>query len=72
MASAEAALAEIESIKQLDVSMTDISLLGQSGLELAALYVAAHARAQVIFASGYCEVSERLGVEHWSLPKTLQ
>ena len=69
VASAEAALAEIESIKQLDVLMTDISLPGQSGLELAALCVAAHPRAQVIFASGYGEVSEHLGVEGWSLPK---
>ena len=69
MASAEAALAEIESIKQLDVLMTDISLPGQSGLELAALYVAAHARAQVIFASGHSEVSKHLGVEVWSLPR---
>lgn len=67
--SAEAALAEIENIKQLDVLMTDISLLGQSGLELAALCVAAHPRVQVIFASGYGEVSEHLGVDGWSLPK---
>lgn len=69
VASAEAALAEIESIKQLDVLMTDISLPGQSGLELAALCLAAHPRVQVIFASGYGEVSEHLGVEGWSLPK---
>ena len=34
VASAEAALAEIESIKQLDVLMTDISLPGQSVLNL--------------------------------------
>lgn len=68
-ASAEAALAEIKNIKQLDVLMTDISLPGQSGLELAALCMAAHPRVQVIFASGYGEVSEHLGVEGWSLPK---
>ena len=69
VASAEAALAEIQSIKRLDVLMTDISLPGQTGLVFAALWIAAHPRVKVIFASGYVEVSEHLGVEGWSLPK---
>lgn len=67
--SAEAALAEIERMDHLDVLITDISLPGKSGLDLAALCVEAHPAVKVIFASGYGEVSEHLGVEGWSLPK---
>lgn len=67
--SAELALDEIERLDKLDVLITDISLPGKSGLELAALCVEKHPGLKVIFASGYGEVSEHLGVNGWSLPK---
>ena len=67
--SAEEALAELDRGALPDLLITDISLPGKSGLELAMQCVQKHPAVKVIFASGYGEVSEHLGVKGWSLPK---
>ena len=67
--SAETALQEMQAAGRVDILLTDISLPGKSGLDLAALCVERFPQVKVIFASGYGEVSEDLGVRGLSLPK---
>lgn len=68
-ASAEEATAQSEEKGEADVLITDISLPGQSGLELAADYAERNPEGKVVYASGYGEVSEHMGVPGTSLPK---
>lgn len=69
VASAEEALEHIGAGSPMDILVADISLPGQSGLDLAAAVVEHDPAVKVIYASGYGEVSEHLGAPGQSLPK---
>jgi len=69
VASAEEALEHLEAGTPMDILVADISLPGQSGLDLAAAVVGQDPAVKVIYASGYGEVSEHLGTPGRSLPK---
>ncbi|RYF42610.1 MAG: response regulator [Comamonadaceae bacterium] len=69
VATAEEALERLEAGTPMDILVADISLPGQSGLDLAATVVEQDPSVKVIYASGYGEVSEHLGAPGQSLPK---
>ncbi len=68
--SAEEALAQFDAGIKFDILLTDVSLPGMSGIDLARTIVGRSARVQVIFASGYGNMlTDNVGFTAHSLTK---